>query len=101
MAGIMDNTDLLLHKEGQQSRVKQDEAVVQALLNSMASLPDPFSADDSQVLCNLSSGIVASESVTAALLNAHSIGEKKFMDFYNQGFKPSENKVDFSTSCHS
>ena len=95
MAGIMDGTDLLLHKEGQQSRVKHDEAVVQALLNALAPLPNPFNADDSQVLCNLSSGIVASDSVTADLLNTHSIGEQKFMDFYNQRLKPSENRVDF------
>ena len=95
MAGVTDEPNIVSHKEGGRSRIQHDEAMVQTLLGTLVALPNPFVGDESQVLCNLSSGVIAADDVTADLFNAKTIGEEKFQGFYKERLKASENRVDF------
>ena len=99
MAGAVGPTNVASHKESQAGRVKHDEAMVQSVQSTLATLPNPFvgelDAEESEVLSNISSGVVATDSVTTDLLNAQAIGEGKFMEFYNQRLTASEHRVNF------
>ena len=86
MAGLRENTERL-HKDCGKNRVKEDEASVQAVLETIRTRTNPFAAEDHVNLCNISSGVVVTDDIAADLLHAYAIGERHFIQFVNERMK--------------
>jgi len=62
--------------------VQDDEAVVQRIAEVVEKWIDPFQSDEQ--LCHLASGLVATEEVKTALLNAHDKGLEALRSFADE-----------------
>ena len=89
MAGLCENTKRL-HKDCGAHRIKKDEASVQAVLESIKTGSNPFAVEDITNLFSTSSGVVVTDDIAAAILNAYTIGEKRFVQFVNERLKSSK-----------
>ena len=89
MAGLCENITRL-HKDRGANRIKKDEASVQAVLESIKTGSNPFSGEDITNLFSTSSGVVVTDDIAADILNAYTIGEKRFVQFVNERLKSSK-----------
>ena len=83
MAGLGESIERL-HKGCRESSVKKDEPSVLAVLGAIRVDTNLFAAEDHDNLCNISSGVVATDEIAADLLHFYAIGERHFMQFVNE-----------------
>ena len=83
MVGV-DSTANVIHKDCRQSSIKEKESAIQAVLNTIAIIENPFnnqdSAEDAHTY-NMCSGAIATSDVSADLLQSHAKGEQEFSKF--------------------
>ena len=84
MAALGKSTERL-HKDCCESRVKKDEASVQAVFETIRTGTNLFAAEDHDNLFNISSVVVVTDKIAADLVHAYAIGERHFMQFVKKG----------------
>ncbi len=89
MAG--QNTSTRQRTELDEKRKEQDEKDVQSILSTIHHMMNPFDQTlEKEHLYHVTSGQVASEAISADLLNAKEIGEKAFVEFFQQRLNTDE-----------
>ena len=78
------NTDLSSHHELNKSRMNTDEEAVQNVKVTVDGFNNPFSDEKDDQLLNISSGIVAPESVKSDLFSAYDRGDERFAEFVTE-----------------
>ena len=79
MAGVGSEAASTSHHDTLPSRIRKDEVAVEAVLGTLETWQNPFAPTDG--LVNISSGVVATDSVKKDLLNAVDIGEEALLAF--------------------
>ena len=82
MAGISHITNVRIHKEAEESRMKIDEKSVSDVIDVIKNMCNPFKPSND--LTSLSTGVTANEDIKRDLFLAHTKGEERAMKFVQE-----------------